>query len=120
MLNVRGVDPNDRQIRLGIGPDYPRRKDARIVQRDLELTRSVNHVAVREDEAVSRNDEPRAASLTTLATEHANVYHRRRDSIYDGGDRLGIRIQQLNVAVARGRGSRSGQIAVAQDQFGDR
>ena len=99
MLNIRRVDSNDRQVRLRIGPDQTRRKDARIVERYLELTRAVDHVAVCQDESIARNDESRTAALATLATEHANVHHRRCDTIDDGCDRSGIRIQKLFVVV---------------------
>lgn len=118
MLNVRGVDPNDGQVRLGIGPDHPRGKDARIVQGHLDFMCSVDHVAVREDEAISRHDEPRAASRTALAAKHANVYHRRRDAIYDSRNRPGIGIEKLGLAVAGRPGSHRGQIAVAEDWRG--
>ena len=37
--------------------------DARIVQRDFDLARTVNDVAVREDETVARDNETGAATL---------------------------------------------------------
>src|SRR5438477_12163393 len=102
MLNIRRVDSNDCQVGLRIGPNQSRRKDPRIVERDLELTRAVDHVAVCQNESIARNDESRSAALTTLATEHANVDHRRCDTIDDCCYRSGIRIQKLFVAVADG------------------
>ena len=75
MLNFRRVDSNDSQISLWIGPNKSRRKDARVVQRHLELARTVDHVAVRQDESISCNDESRTAARAPLTTEHANIHH---------------------------------------------
>ena len=76
MLNVRRVDSNDRQIGLRISPDKPRRKNARVVQRYLKLARTVNDMAVRQDESISRDDEPGTATWAALTTQHADIHHR--------------------------------------------
>ena len=112
MLNVRRIDSNDRQVRLWIGPDKSCRKDTRVVQRYLKLARTVDHVAVSQDESISRNDEPGTAAWAALTTDHANIYHCRCDTIYDRCDRSGIRIQKLFIARVDGSGRPNGQIAV--------
>ena len=77
MLNFRRVDSNDCQVSLWIGPNKLGRKDARVMQRYLKVARTVDHVAVCQNESIRRENKPRTGSVAPALLVHFNLDDRR-------------------------------------------
>ena len=89
----------------GSSPAKPRGEDAAIRQRNFHSARTVDDVAVGEDEAVRRNDKARARAARFRAglpcgvgVVHADIHHRGTDLLDHAGDGSGIAVQQFVVA----------------------
>src|ERR1043165_1628261 len=101
---VRRVDANDRQVRVGIIADQLRLTTLPVRETHIESRCAVYDVAVRQDETVGREDEPRPVAVRlALAPPPAhlmrnlNVYDRRADALGHTDDRTRISIEQLVV-----------------------
>ena len=110
-FEVRRINPDDRQVRVRVCADEMRVRVPAIGQRDFNLVRAVDHVAVGQDEPVRRDDESRAAAASLVprascpAFTHINLHHRRADRICRVDDGIGIRVQQRSIGGSFGGAS---------------
>lgn len=79
---LRGMDADDRQIRLGVLADQTGAERPAIRQRDLHPVCAMNHVAVSKNEAVWRDNKAgasaggfRATPPIAVAVAHTDVHH---------------------------------------------
>ena len=87
MRQLRRADTNDSKIAIRIVADQVRGKSPRVGERNVEFTRAMNDVAVRENEAIRGDDKARAAAMTRTASRFildANVNDRGRNLVHGG------------------------------------
>ena len=98
-LEVRRINPENRQVRVRVCADEMRVRVPAIGQRDFNPVRAMNDVAVGQDEPVRRDDKSGAAATRLLPRascpgfSHVNLHHRRADRFRGGNNSIGIRVQ---------------------------
>ena len=98
------VDAQDGEVRVRIIADQGRGEHPSVRQGDFDFVGRVDDVAVRENEAIRRDDKTRSAAarvrpLVSLApgTPHANVHHGWLNFLDDARNGLGIGVEQFSV-----------------------
>ena len=68
---IRSVDAHDREVRMRVVADNRGSDPPAIAQRDLDLARATNDVAIGQREAIGREDEARAAAAAAIGSRTA-------------------------------------------------
>src|ERR671935_1230379 len=106
------MDSDDREIRIGVVSHQIGTKAATIRQRHLDRTGLMHDVAVGQNEAIWRENKPRAAAVCLLRATcigglrslqplpNIDIDHRRADFLGRADDSLRVGVKELNIRLA--------------------
>ena len=110
------VEPQYREIGVGIVADQARAKTAAVGKGGLDLARARHDVAIGQDIGVGGEDHARAgAAGSILGSGHLQVEDRRADLVDGADDGAGVSIEQRHILGRRARRGERPGLAVAAE-----